>query len=101
MRLPQRFYRLPVRFDVDRLQAEIEEIPAEAWVAHPTGEPGNSAVRLISVGGGDNDQMHGSMAMTRFLGRLPYVRPILRGFGVVWSRSRLLRLAPGAEAQIH
>jgi hypothetical protein len=101
MRLPQRFYRLPVRFDVDRLRAEIAEIPADAWVAHPTGEPGNSAVRLISVGGGDNDQMHGAMGMTRYLERLPYVRQILAGFGVAWSRSRLLRLAPGAEVKTH
>lgn len=101
MRLPQRFYRLPVRFDVARLRAETEEIPANAWVAHPTGEPGNSAVRLISVDGGDNDQMHGSMDMTRFLKRLPYVRQILAGFGVVWSRSRLLKLAPGAEVKRH
>jgi hypothetical protein len=101
MRLPQRFYRLPVRFDVARLRAETEEIPAEAWVAHPTGEPGNSAVRLISVGGGENDQMHGVMAMTRSLQRLPYIRQILAGFGVVWSRSRLLRLAPGAEVKMH
>jgi hypothetical protein len=101
MRLPQRFFRLPVRFDVARLLTEIEGIPAEAWVAHPTGEPGNSAVRLISVGGGDNDQMHGAMGMTRYLERLPYVRQILAGFGVVWSRSRLLRLATGAEVKMH
>jgi hypothetical protein len=101
MRLPQRFYRLPVRFDVERLRAEIAEIPAQAWVPHPTGEPGNSAVRLISVGGGDNDQMHGAMGMTRYLERLPYVRQILAGFGVAWSRSRLLRLAPGAEVKAH
>jgi hypothetical protein len=86
---------------VDRLRAEIAEIPADAWVAHPTGEPGNSAVRLISVGGGDNDQMHGAMGMTRYLERLPYVRQILAGFGVAWSRSRLLRLAPGAEVKTH
>jgi hypothetical protein len=101
MRLPQRFYRLPVRFDVDRLRAEIAQIPADAWVAHPTGEPGNSAVRLISVGGGDNDQMHGAMGMTRYLERLPYVRQVLAGFGVAWSRSRLLRLAPRAEVKTH
>ena len=101
MRLPQRFFCLPVRFDVARLCAEVEEIPAEAWVAHPTGEPGNSAVRLISVGGGDNDQMHGAMGMTPCLRGLPYVRQILAGFGVVWSRSRLLRLAPGAEVKMH
>jgi hypothetical protein len=58
-------------------------------------------VRLISVGGGDNDQMHGAMGVTPYLEQLPYARQILSGFEVVWSRSRLLRLAPGAEVKMH
>jgi quercetin dioxygenase-like cupin family protein len=101
MRLPQRFFKLPVGFDAARLEAEIDELPAEAWAPHPTGEPGNSAVRLVSVDGGENDQMHGVMRTTRHLERLPYVRQVLAGFGVVWGRSRLLRLAPGAKVSMH
>ncbi|MBV9695433.1 MAG: aspartyl/asparaginyl beta-hydroxylase domain-containing protein [Gammaproteobacteria bacterium] len=101
MRLPQRFFRLPVRFDVQRLRDEVEALPREAWTPHPNGEPGNSAVRLITVNGGDNDQLNGPMRMTGHLERSPYIRQVLASFGVVWSRSRLLRLAPGAKVAVH
>jgi hypothetical protein len=101
VRLPQRFYRLPVRFDASRLRAEVAALPAEAWTPHPTGEPGNSAVRLISVDGGENDRLNGAMRATAALQRSPYLRQVLAGVAVVWSRSRLLRLAPGAVVAPH
>lgn len=101
MRLPQRFYRLPVRFDAARLRSEVEALPRDAWMPHPTGEPGNSAVRLITVDGGENDRLNGPMRMTANLERSPYMRQALASFGVVWSRSRLLRLAPGAGVAPH
>jgi hypothetical protein len=101
MRLPQRFYRLPVRFDVARLRAEVEALPSSAWTPHPTGEPGNSAVRLITVDGADSDRLNGAMRMTAALEASPYMRQVLASFGVVWSRSRLLRLAPGAVVAPH
>ena len=101
MRLPQRFYRLPVQFDDDRLRAEVADLPREAWVPHPNGDPGNFAVRLISVDGGENEQVNGVMRMTPHLDRSPYLRQVLASFGVVWSRSRLLRLAPGAVVPVH
>ncbi len=37
MRLPRPFYRLPVRFDPARLQAELEALPDTAWARHPEG----------------------------------------------------------------
>jgi hypothetical protein len=101
MRLPQRFYRLPVRFDWGRMRAEVAALAADAWSPHPNGDPGNFAVRLISVEGGDNEEVVGAMRMTRHLERSPYLRQVLASFGVVWSRSRLLRLAPGAVVPIH
>ncbi|MBV9726878.1 MAG: aspartyl/asparaginyl beta-hydroxylase domain-containing protein [Gammaproteobacteria bacterium] len=101
MRLPQRFYRLPVRFDAGRLRAEVEALPEDIWTPHPTGQPGNSAVRLITAGGGENDRLNGAMRMTPALERSPYMRQVLASFGVVWSRSRLLRLAPGAVVPPH
>lgn len=101
MRLPKPFYRLPHRFDAARLRAEIEALPAHAWTPHPNGIPGNSAVRLITVDGADNDDVHGVMLPTPHLAALPYVRQVLASFGVAWSRSRLLRLAPGASVPQH
>ncbi len=41
------------------------------------------------------------MAMTPHLIQSPYLRQILGSFGVVWGRSRLMRLAPGASVPQH
>lgn len=101
MRLPQPFFQLPIFFDVARLQAEVASVPPEAWAKHPTGMAGNSAVRLISAGGAETDAVHGQMLPTRWLDTMPYVRQVLAGFGVVWGRSRLMRLAPGADVPEH
>jgi hypothetical protein len=101
MRLPQRFYRLPVQFDVDRLCTEVTALPLDAWARHPNEVVGNSALRLISVDGGENDDVNGVMRMTPYLERSPYLRQVLASFRVVWSRSRLLRLAPGAVVPEH
>lgn len=101
MRLSRPFFQLPVLFEVERLQAEIAALPAQAWVAHPDGVPGNSAARLISVDGGETDAVHGQMLPTRWLEGMPYLRQILGEFGVVWGRSRLMRLAPGAGVPEH
>jgi LPS sulfotransferase NodH len=101
MRLPKPFFRLPVRFDVERLRAEVAALPDQAWVRHPNQIQGNSAVRLISVDGGENDDVNGRMQATTHLQNSPYIRQILASFGVVWSRSRLLRLAPGATVPEH
>jgi len=101
MRLPKPFYRLPLRFDVERLRAEVAALPAQAWVRHPNDIKGNSAARLISVDGGENDDVSGRMLATPHLQQSPYIRQILASLGVVWSRSRLLRLAPGAIVPEH
>lgn len=101
MRLARPFFQLPVLFEVDRLQDEVATLPDEAWVAHPDGLPGNSAARLISVDGAETDAHHGRMLGTRWLAAMPYVRQVLAGFGVVWSRSRLMRLGPGARVPEH
>lgn len=101
MRLAKPFFQLPVLFDVERLQAEVAALPAEAWVSHPDSVPGNSATRLISAGGAETDNVHGQMLPTPWLAAMPYARQVLAGFGVVWSRSRLMRLAPGAGVPEH
>lgn len=101
MRLSRPFFQLPVLFEPEGLQAEVAALPAEAWVAHPDNLPGNSAVRLISAEGAETDAVHGRMLPTPWLAQLPYLRQALAGFGVVWSRSRLMRLAPGAMVPEH
>jgi len=101
MKLSRPFFQLPVLFDVARLQAEVAALPAEAWAPHPDRLPGNSAARLISAGGEETDSHHGQMLPTQWLADMPYARQVLAGFGVVWSRSRLMRLAPGAGVPEH
>jgi LPS sulfotransferase NodH len=101
MRLSRPFHRLAVTFDTERLASEVAQIPASAWVQHPNGLTGNSAVRLISLGGGENDDVNGRMSMTPHLRQSSYLRQVLGSFGTVWGRSRLMRLAPGASVPPH
>jgi hypothetical protein len=101
VRLPRPFFQLPILFEVERLQAEIAALPPHAWSAHPDRLPGNSAVRLISVDGAETDAVHGAMRPTPWLDDMLYLRQVLASFGVVWSRSRLMRLAPGAGVPEH
>jgi hypothetical protein len=101
MRLPRPFYRLPIRFDAARLQHELESLPQSAWASHPRGFEGNSSIRLISVDGGENDGMRGTMRATPHLQACPYVRQVLASFGVVWSRSRFMRLGPRSSVPEH
>lgn len=101
MKLQAPFIKLPFRFDVARLQAEIAAFPAEAWVKHPNNIPGNSALRLITVGGGENDDVAGPMVPTEHLKAAPYLQQVLSHFGVVWSRSRLMKLGPGSTVPLH
>lgn len=93
MKLPRPFYRLPVRFDVERLREEVLAFPEEAWQRHPTGYAGNSAIRLISPEGEETDAVDGHMLPTAHLLGSPYIQQVLASFNVVFSRSRLMRLA--------
>jgi hypothetical protein len=101
MHLPKPFFKLPRHFDAERLRAEVAALPADAWAPHPNGIAGNSSVRLISADGGENDRVDGEMRPTTHLASAMYVRQLLASFAVPWSRTRLLRLAPGAGVPVH
>lgn len=95
------FIKLPYKFDKERLIKEVSQFSENEWQKHPQGYSGNSAIRLVSHGGGENDDVHGEMLPTLNLERCPYIKQILSFFGVVISRSRLMRLAPGGKVPIH
>ena len=101
MRLSTPFIKLPLRFDVARLRSEIEQFPETEWRAHPQGFLGNSALILISVAGGDNDDTAGEMAPAPRLAQCPYLRQVLASFHAVIGRTRLMRLSAGAEVKPH
>jgi len=101
LKLPKPFFRLPVRFDAERLRAELEALPASAWSRHPQEYEGNTAARLISVGGAQTDLFVGAMAPTPALLASPYLQQVLASFSTVWSRSRLMRIAGGGKVPQH
>jgi hypothetical protein len=101
LKLPKPFFRLPIRFDAERLRAELEALPASAWSRHPQEYEGNTAARLISVGGTQTDVFVGAMAPTPALLASPYLQQVLASFSTVWSRSRLMRIAGGGKVPLH
>lgn len=101
MKLARHFCRLPVRFDVERLRAEVEALPADAWSRHPNEYEGNTAARLITVDGTQNDLVGGEMRPTPALLASPYLQQVLASFNTVWSRSRLMRIAGGGSVPQH
>ena len=46
MKLPREFVRLPLVIDAERLAAEVDALPAEAWGDHAARFVGNSAVSI-------------------------------------------------------
>jgi len=101
MRLGKPLLQLPIRFDADRLAAEVNALPPAAWLPHPTGFVGNEAVPLVSPGGLPNDDFDGPMAPTDSLRQCPYIMDLMVELGCVWGRSRLMALAAGADVPIH
>lgn len=101
MRLDRPFLKLPVQFDAEALAAEVSALPASAWVPHPTGFKGNEAVRLITPGGRETDDLGGEMAPTDHLLASRYMMQIMGDMGLVWGRSRLMGLGPGREVPRH
>lgn len=101
MRLNEPLLKLPITFCPDTLAAEVNALPPSAWVPHPTGFPGNEAVRLVTPGGEPTDDLEGPMRPTEQLLRCPYIMQVMAELGGVWGRSRLMGLAAGAEVPEH
>jgi uncharacterized protein (TIGR03032 family) len=102
VQLDTEFIRLPLDFDADRLLEEVLAVPERHWRPHPQGNPGNSALPLIAVGGDPmNDATSGAMAPTPHLERAAYMRQVLASFGTVLGRARLMRLDGNTEATLH
>lgn len=101
MRLDTPFLKLPIEFDADALAAEVGALPDSAWVPHPTGFKGNEAVRLITPGGQETDDLDGQMAPTEHLLACPYIMELMGELDLVWGRSRLMGLRAGGEVPRH
>lgn len=100
-RLASEFHKLPLRFDAARLAAEVLQFTEDEWRPHPGGHVDNSALPLITVGGGMNDDVKGPMRPTPFLDRCPYLRQVLASLGSPLGRARLMRIAGASDAHEH
>ncbi len=101
MRLQQALIKLPVRFDADRLAAEVRALPADAWVPHPQRFKGNEYVPLVTPSGLITNDFAGPMGITPFLDQCPYVMELMAALDCVWGRSRLMGLGPGGAVPEH
>ena len=99
--LDAEFYQLPLRFDAARLAEEVLQFSEDEWRAHPQGHAGNTALPLVAVGGGTNDDVKGPMRPTPFLARCPYLAQVLASLGTVIGRARLMRIAGQSDATMH
>ena len=102
-RLPSDLIKLPWQFDSERLVYEIAQIPQSEWTRNPSKLAGNSALILVSVDGEINDKfaIAGPMKATKHLGACPYMQQVFATLDAPISRSRLMRLAPGAPVGTH
>jgi hypothetical protein len=102
VKLDTEFIKLPLTFDVERMVAEVKAIPESDWRPHPQGNPGNSALPLIALGGNPTDDgVAGTMLPTPHLEKCEYLRQVLASFETVFGRSRLMRLEGKSEATLH
>jgi hypothetical protein len=101
--------RLPLRFEIAPLEAEIDALGDEAWVPHfnqSVYEGEWSGVALRSVGGLDG-QLYpdpaaaGPYADTPALQSCPALRAVIETFRCPVQAARLLALAPGAVIKEH
>lgn len=101
IRFSQPFLQLPKSFCAETLTAEVRALPDSAWVPHPGNYAGNDAVLLITPEGRLTNGFTGPMAPTEHLLKCPYIMEIMSELGAVWTRSRLMGLAPGAMVPPH
>jgi hypothetical protein len=102
MKLRVRFLELPIRFDAERLAAEVAALPESAWRPHPKKFPGNDALPLITTDGDpSSDARGGAMRPTPHLLACPYLMQVLATLGATWGRARLMRLSGDAEVTPH
>lgn len=101
--------KLPFRFDVARLRAEVAGLAADAWIPHYNHRDYDgewTGVALRSSGGRDGwlfPRPPGAAphADTPMLARLPYLARVLATFECPIENARLLRLHAGSSIREH
>lgn len=101
-------WRLPLNFDVGRLQADLAGIRPEEWTPHfNTGYYDGlwSGVALRTTEGARvplfADPNKSAYVDLEVLGRCPYIAEVLRTFQCPLKLVRLLKLSPGSNIKEH
>jgi|SRR5882762_3245849 len=102
--------RFPVRFDVERMRADLAALEAGGWLEHYDRGLSSDfrAILLKSKNGatsGPESQRpswdFSDYRVTPYVERLPYFRELMDQIKCPQGRMRILRLAPGAAIAIH
>lgn len=104
---PSTWLRLPLSFDVARLQEESGQFAGADWINHfntdayengwsclPLRAPGGDARHIMPIDGA-------TYAATPHLARSPYLREVIASFACETRAARLMALAPGAVIHAH
>lgn len=103
----ERYLRLPLAFDVARLQQDLARLPPSAWSQHfntQAYDHGWSCLPLRSVGGSTTNnipQENGDFQATTYLRQCPYFCEVLNTFECEQTSVRLMALAPGGSIKEH
>jgi hypothetical protein len=88
------FYRLPVRFDADRLAREAAALPPELWNRNYRDLAGTFVLPLIAAEDGQ-EAVEAPLRAEEHLMALPYVSQVVGSLGALPGRARLVRVEPG------
>jgi hypothetical protein len=109
-RLPDRV-RLPLRFDVAPLAADVAAFAQSDWSAHFVRDnfEGRWSVIPLRAAEGDTHATHRigtdpggvHFVNTHYLGRAPALRALLAGLDCPLKTARLMRLTPGSRIKEH
>lgn len=104
---PSTWLRLPLSFDVARLQGESDRFASADWISHfnthayengwrclPLRAPGGDARHIMPIDGA-------AYADTPHLARSPGLRDVIASFQCDTRAARLMALAPGAVIHAH
>jgi hypothetical protein len=101
------YLRLPLEFDVNRLQQDLEKISVHEWIPHfnqNAYDSGWSCVSLRAIAGKSGHIIpfdHQPFADTPLLQRCGYFAEVLQSFKCDKKAVRLMALAPGAQIKAH
>jgi hypothetical protein len=101
MQMDAPFYRLPLRLDIERLRAEVQQFEWFEWVPYRFMPRGYQFIDLISPFGMPMEHMGAPFLPTGNLDRCPYIKQVLASLPGVYYGAHLRWLGPGSHVDGH